>query len=293
MVTVRPAVSATSQAGGVRRRVRRGVPRRRRAGVGAGVLGGAAAGCRAERRRAAPAMTANPGVQRTMGRSGPLFRSSVPCVACALPQLNRGESRWRDYCRESGSSPDRASTAGWCRPPPSPSISRSGRRTRFSVFKLPLTKVLGITGFGRPPTGSKRARLDLHPRHRLPRALGRRVRPVAGARRPAEGGVRGGLLLGRLGFFVSAARRPAPQHLAAVSGVRRARRMRARPGLHLARLDPDQVVPRPPGHGDGHGDHGIRRRGDDRGAAVAAAAWTHYKSADVGRASPRPSSRWA
>ena len=39
------------------------------------------------------------------------------------------------------------------------------------------------------------------------------------------------------------------------------------PWLHLARLHPHQVVPRPPGPRDRHGDHGLRRWRDDRRAA--------------------------
>ena len=39
------------------------------------------------------------------------------------------------------------------------------------------------------------------------------------------------------------------------------------PRLHLAGLDPDQMVSRPARHGDRHGDHGLRRRRDDRRAA--------------------------
>ena len=61
-------------------------------------------------------------------------------------------------------------------------------------------------------------------------------------------------------------RAPAPD-LAHVARVRRDRRLRPRAGVHLAGLHAHQVVPRPPRHGDGHGDHGLRRRGDDRGAA--------------------------
>ena len=38
--------------------------------------------------------------------------------------------------------------------------------------------------------------------------------------------------------------------------------------LHLAGLDADQMVPGPAGHGDRHGDHGLRRRRLHRLAAV-------------------------
>ena len=59
-------------------------------------------------------------------------------------------------------------------------------------------------------------------------------------------------------------RRLHPSALADVAGLRRDRRHRARPGLHLAGLDPDQMVPRPPRHGDRHGHHGLRRWRHDR-----------------------------
>ena len=45
--------------------------------------------------------------------------------------------------------------------------------------------------------------LDLHHRDRVPRPFGRGVRPLAGARRPAEERSRRGLLLG-LGFLIAA-----------------------------------------------------------------------------------------
>ena len=70
----------------------------------------------------------------------------------------------------------------------------------------------------------------------------------------------GGLLLGRAG-------RAAAPAVAAVAGLRRHRRIRPGPGLHLARVDTDQVVSGPARHGHRAGDHGIRRRRDDRRAA--------------------------
>ena len=50
-------------------------------------------------------------------------------------------------------------------------------------------------------------------------------------------------------------------------GLRRDRRLRSGHRLHLAGLDADQVVPRPAGPRDRHGDHGLRRRRADRRAA--------------------------
>ena len=52
-----------------------------------------------------------------------------------------------------------------------------------------------------------------------------------------------------------------------VARLRRHRRHRPGPGLHLPGVDADQVVSRPPRHGHRHGDHGLRRRRDDRRAA--------------------------
>src|SRR4051794_24082877 len=59
-------------------------------------------------------------------------------------------------------------------------------------------------------------------------------------------------------------RRRHPPAVADVARLGRDRRRRARPGLHLAGLDADQVVSGSPRHGDRHGDHGVRRRRDDR-----------------------------
>ena len=73
-----------------------------------------------------------------------------------------------------------------------------------------------------------------------------------------------GFLVGSLGISTEPA----------VAGLPRLRRHRRhRPGhrLHLAGLHADQVVPRPPGPGHRHGDHGLRRRRADRLAAVAPA----------------------
>src|SRR5262249_42219389 len=55
--------------------------------------------------------------------------------------------------------------------------------------------------------------------------------------------------------------------LARLPGLRRSRRYRAGAGLYFACLDAPQMVPRPTGYGDRHGDHGVRRRCDDRVAA--------------------------
>src|SRR5215470_7766042 len=63
----------------------------------------------------------------------------------------------------------------------------------------------------------------------------------------------GGLVLGAIGVYVHR--------------LRRDRRHRARPRLHLAGVDLGEMVPRPPRNGDRHGHHGLRRRRDDRRAS--------------------------
>ena len=106
-------------------------------------------------------------------------------------------------------------------------------------------------------------RLDLLDRADHARALGGALRPVGRARRAAEDDVRQRLLLLRR----PADRQPgrlAAQHLGRLPGLRRHRRDRAGPRLHLAGLDAGEMVPRPAGHGDRHGDHGLRRRRPDR-----------------------------
>ena len=69
------------------------------------------------------------------------------------------------------------------------------------------------------------------------------------------------------GLVLLGGRRLPASDLDAVAGLRGHRRHRARARLHLAGLDADQVVPRPARHGDRNGDHGLRRRRDDRRAA--------------------------
>src|SRR5215475_10562753 len=55
-----------------------------------------------------------------------------------------------------------------------------------------------------------------------------------------------------------------PPALADVARLGRHRRHRPRARLHFAGVDPDQMVPRSPRHGDRHGHHGFRRRRHDR-----------------------------
>ncbi len=111
-----------------------------------------------------------------------------------------------------------------------------------------------------------RSRLDVHSVLRSARLLGSDLGRLAGARGPAQGGRCGGPVLGRRPVHRRARRLSAPA-LAALARPGHHRRRRPRPWLYLAGLDADQMVPRPPRHGDRHGHHGLRRRRDDRLAA--------------------------
>ena len=91
------------------------------------------------------------------------------------------------------------------------------------------------------------------------------------------------------------ARRRERPAVARVPRLRLHRRHRARHRLHLPGLDPDQVVPGPPGARDRPGDHGLRRRRADRLAAVGEPAGRVRRQAggrdrpglpDAGRALP-------
>src|SRR3982751_5204041 len=83
---------------------------------------------------------------------------------------------------------------------------------------------------------------------------------------PRKAGVRVGSVLVRRDDPVGIGNPLAPV-LADDPRLGRDRRHRARPGLHIAGEHAHQVVPGPPRHGNRHGDHGLRRRRDDRLAA--------------------------
>ena len=101
----------------------------------------------------------------------------------------------------------------WLTPPAALAIHLCiGMIYGFSVFWLPLSKAIGVTTAKTCPADMSLfaeavARdcdwkvgsldLDLHARHRLPRLLRRRVRPLAGDGRTAQGRSRLGLLLVR------------------------------------------------------------------------------------------------
>jgi MFS family permease len=61
------------------------------------------------------------------------------------------------------------------------------------------------------------------------------------------------------GFIVSALGVQLPSTLAHLPWLRRDWRHWSRPRIYFSGFDSDQVVPRPPGHGNGNGDHGVWR----------------------------------
>ena len=130
------------------------------------------------------------------------------------------------------SSPSPASTAGWCRRPPSCIHLCIGMAYGFSVFWMPLQGALvGTDGKPLPSARGRRdlrrqvagtltrspprlqlepvrPRLDVHAVLRVPRRLGRHLGRLARARRSAQGGVVsalcwcGGLLISAVGVYL-------------------------------------------------------------------------------------------
>ena len=137
----------------------------------------------------------------------------------------------------------------------------------------PLHHVLRLAG--------RRSGLDLYAVLRPARLVRGDLGRLAGAGRPASRRFRLGLLLVRR-HPDRRDRRDDPSAVADVARRRRDRRHRARAWLYLAGLDADQVVPRPARHGDRHGDHGLRRRCDDR-CAAGRHADEHVQERDLGR----------
>ena len=163
----------------------------------------------------------------------------------------------------------------------------------FSVFWLPLGRAVGVAAGPRQgdplcrrrhhvlrqgrhhrPRAVRhrlrldpvRSRLDVHAVLRAARRLRRHLGRLARAGRAAQGGRGRGVVLGRR-IDDLGGRRLHPPAVADVARLRHHRRLRPRPRLYLARLDPHQMVPRSPRHGDRHGHHGLRRRRHDRLAA--------------------------
>ena len=145
-----------------------------------------------------------------------------------------------------------------------------GQAYAFSVFNLPMTKLLGITQSA--PDDWKLPELGWIFSIAI-FVLG--VSAAVFGRWVEEGGPRqamftAGSVLGRR-LLRLRDRRLHPQSLDRLSRLRRARRHRPRHRLHLAGLDADQMVPRPARHGDRHGHHGLRRRRLHRLAAFGVA----------------------
>ncbi len=159
-------------------------------------------------------------------------------------------------------------------------LARSPRRPRHPSLYRPSLRLLGLQAADdqadrHHQIGARRldpvpARLDILDRHRISRHLGRGLRALGRNRRAAPRDVCLGLFLRRR-LPGRGGRCSTSQYLDRLSRLRRAGRDRAGDRLYLAGLDPDQMVPRPAGHGDRHGDHGLRWRRDDRLAAVAVA----------------------
>ena len=142
-----------------------------------------------------------------------------------------------------------------------------GQAYAFSVFNLPMTKLIGITQSA--PGDWKLTELGwiFTIAIFVARHLCRDIRPLGRGRRPAPGDVRRRPVLGRRVLHLGG-RRLIHTLWIVYFGYGFFGGLRSRPWLHLAGLDPDQMVPRPSGNGDRHGDHGIRRRRVYRRAAL-------------------------
>ena len=89
----------------------------------------------------------------------------------------------------------------WLVPPAALAIHLSiGQAYAFSVFKLPLTKVIGVSQSAPWRLEADPAGLDLHHCDCVSGTFGRGVRPLVGARRSSQEWSCGRLLLG-LGFL--------------------------------------------------------------------------------------------
>ena len=138
-----------------------------------------------------------------------------------------------------------------------------GQVYAFSVFNLPMSKLIGIAKSA--PDDWKLTELGwifsiaIFVLGFSAAVLGRWVE---------EGGPRRAMFAAALcfggGFLVSAFGVSRPSALDRLSRLWRARRRRPGTWLHFAGVDLDQVVSRPARYGDRHGDHGLRRRCDDR-----------------------------
>ncbi len=155
-----------------------------------------------------------------------------------------------------------------------PSLHRHGVRL-LGVLAAVIPHRARRTAMHRPSPGTDRhrlqlarrqSRLDVHTVLRIARHRRRGLGRLARARRPPQGRCCRGVVLVRRAA-ARRTRRLYPPTLADVARRRRDWRHRAWPRLHLAGIDPREMVSRPSRHGDWHGDHGLRRRRDDRCAS--------------------------
>ena len=170
--------------------------------------------------------------------------------------------------------------AGSSLPPRSRSTSPSAKLTPSASSTFPCPRSSASTS-PRQPTGSSPDRLDLQHRHRLSRTLG----AVLG-RWLEEVGPRKAMFCAAVcfagGFFVAALGVSLHQIWIVYLGYGVHRRHRPRARLHLAGLDAHQMVSGSAGNGDWHRDHGLRRRRDDRFAALGRADGTFPTPTHVG-----------
>ena len=152
----------------------------------------------------------------------------------------------------------------WLVPPAALAVHLSiGQIYAYSVFNAPLTKILGITapvpGDWSLATVGWVFSIALAVLGASAALFGTWMERVG----PRKAMFAAAVCFG-LGFLVAAL---PPQPVAAVSGQRRARRHRPRPGLHRPRFHADEMVSRQTRHGHRPGDYGLRRR---RNAGLAA-----------------------
>ena len=188
------------------------------------------------------------------------------------------------FSTRNASSPGRASTAGWCRRRPWRSTCASAWPTASRCSGCRCRKALGIKESIKCGLPEDMSFFAGAVRHQLrlaasPRWAGcTRCSSSSSAARPRSGAAGsnapararpascrrvcwcGGMLISALGIHLH-------QFWLMILGSGVIGGIGLGPGLHLAGQHADQVVPRPARHGDRHGDHGLRRRRDDRLAA--------------------------
>ena len=120
--------------------------------------------------------------------------------------------------------------------------------------------------------------VNVHALFRFARLVGPDLGALARQRRPRKAGVYAALCWCS-GLMISAIGVKTIEAADALRSARRDRRDRAWPWLYFAGINARQMVPRPARHGDRHGDHGIRRRRDDR---LASRQSTHEPFQDSG-----------